>query len=169
MQTPKNVSVEPSMVVSKTKNQQLSCGLRDKNWTDSLKSSNKIQRMETCKITHYAASVHGQNGLVCVHDDEQELFLSQNHTLPQIANRLWGEACCCTATSDWTSRNECIVSETGYADETTVYINRPSFTANSVTAQSLVIKQQYYIQLYKTLKTSILWYSSEGWTLSLTA
>lgn len=77
------------MVVSKTMNQQLSCGLREKNWTDSLKSGNKIKSMETCKITHYAASVHGQNRLVCVHDvEEQELFLSQNHTLPQIANRL---------------------------------------------------------------------------------
>jgi len=83
--------------------------------------------METCKITHYAASVHGQNGLVCVHDvEEQEFFLSENYTLPQIASRLWGEACCFSATTDWTSQNECIVSETGYADETPVYINTPS-------------------------------------------
>jgi len=67
------------MVVSMTKNQQLSCGLREKNWNDDLKSGNKIQSMETCKIKHYAASVHGQNGLVCVHDvEEQQLFLSEN-------------------------------------------------------------------------------------------
>jgi hypothetical protein len=36
-----------------------------------------------------------------------------------------------------------MVSETGYADETPVYVNMPSkYTANSVTAQSLGIKQQ---------------------------
>jgi hypothetical protein len=56
---------------------------------DDLKLGNKIQGMETCKTTHYAASVHAQNGLVCMHDvEEQELFLSENYTLPQIANRM---------------------------------------------------------------------------------
>ena len=92
------------MVVTKTKNQQLSCGLREKNWTDDLKSGNTIQSMETCKITYYAASVHGQNRLVHVHNvEEQELYLSENYILPQIANRMWGEAWCSSATSDWIS------------------------------------------------------------------
>jgi hypothetical protein len=36
-----------------------------------------------------------------------------------------------------------MVSETGYSDETPMYINMPSkYTANSIRAQSLGIKQQ---------------------------
>jgi hypothetical protein len=59
-------------------------------------------------MTQYQAALfQGQQGVLCVYSAEEPvLSLEKNFAVPDIASSLQGEACCFSATCDWTLKKE---------------------------------------------------------------
>jgi hypothetical protein len=100
---------------------------------------NKIYSLVTCHITHHMPSFRPNMGW-CVHSmQKNELSLHRRLTLPEIATRFWGEACCFSVTCRHQQMNIYILSQTANTGGQTAYYDMLSNYVTDTGAFSVVV------------------------------